>query len=389
MRSFLSVSAALLFALPASAQLVTGTISDNNVFYSTTSFPTTTVSTAGLGNFRATGAAGTDHLYQATWYYRILGDAQEYAFNSGAAQGALGTVNSGNRLQYTWANADNRGIAAERDIRVFSSGATSGFAVEKMTVTNNTGSPIALNLYAYCDFDQCGATSNTATANPTPDRVQVVATTCAGVTNVFAPGSDNYEVGAFATIRTKMINVAVDDLLNTGLPFGPGDFTGAWQWKDRAVAAGASFTAYFIFSIDAVHSGCTNPAGSSTYGGGKAGTNGVPTFDTSVLPFLGSVANLRITSGFGGASPFLILGAGPANIPFPPFGTILVNLGGAAMFSGVPFDGSNVSVTPIPIPNGINLCSANISIQAFIGDPGATGFVSHTGGMTWTLGGVH
>lgn len=386
MRTILSISAAALLAASANAQLVIGSITDGNVTYAHTSFPTTTTSAGGLGNFLT---AGQDHLYQATWCYRIAGDSQEYAFNSSAAQGATSSTYLGNRVVHTWANVDNRSIAAMRDIRVYSTGATSGVCIEKMTVTNNTGGAIQLNLFAYADFDQCGATSNSAVANPTPDRVQVTGTTCSGSTQVFAPGADNYEVTAFATVRGKLLNLTVDDLNNTGLPFGPGDFTGAWQWQNRTVNAGASFTAYFIMSVDAIHSGCMRPAGSQTYGAGKAGTNGVPSFDTGVLPLLGSVANLTINNGVSGAAPFMILGGAATNLPFPPIGTILVDLTGAAMFNGAPFDGTNKSVTPIPVPNGLNLCGANIFIQAFIGDAGAAGFVSHTDGMTWTLGGVN
>ena len=386
MRTILSLSAAALFAASASAQLVTGSITDGNVTYAHTSFPTTTTSAGGLGNFLT---AGQDHLYQATWCYRIAGDSQEYAFNSGVAQGATSSTYLGNRVVHTWADVDNRGIAAMRDIRVYSTGATAGVCIEKMTVTNNTGAAIQLNLFAYADFDQCAsAGGDSAGANPTPDRVQITDTACTASTQIFAPGSDNYEVTAFATVRGKLLDLAVDDLNNTGLPFGPGDFTGAWQWQNRTVNAGGSFTAYFIMAVDAIHSGCMSPAGVQTYGAGKAGTNGVPAFDTSVLPFLGSTGNLTINNGVAG-SPFLILGGAATNIPFAPFGTILVDLTGAAMFSGAPFDGANKSVTPIPIPNGINLCNANVFIQAFLGDAGALGFVSHTDGMIWTLGGVN
>lgn len=387
MRGILSFSAATLFAASASAQLVTGSITDGNVTYAHNSFPTTTTSAAGLGNFLT---AGQDNLYQATWYYRIAGDSQEFAFNSGAAQGWTRSTYLGNRVLHFWADVDNRGIAALRDIRVYSTGATAGVCLEKLTVTNNTGAAIQLNLFAYADFDQCAsAGGDGAVANPTPDRVRVTDTACTAVTGIFAPGADNHEVTPFPVVRGKLLDLTVDDLNNTGLPFGPGDFTGAWQWQNRTVSDGGSFTAYFIMSVDAAHSGCVTPAGLQTYGAGKAGTNGVPNFDWSVLPLLGAVTNLTIYSGVAGSTPYMILGGAATNIPFPPFGTILVDLTGAAMFFGAPFDGTNRSVTPIPIPNRLILCNANLFVQAFIVDAGAPGFVSHTGGMIWTLGGVH
>lgn len=385
----LCLCAATLLAASARAQLVVGMISDDNVFYALTSFPTTVSSTSGLSDFRVAGAASQDQLFQATWYYRLGGDLREFAFNSGAAQGALSSVYSGARVVHTWANADNRNIAATRDIRVVSAGPSSGFAIEKLTVTNNTGSAILLNLFAYADYDQCGAAGDSAIANPTANKHSVTDTGACAVGEAYAPGADNYEVAAWPLVRNKMTDTALDDFSNTGLPFGPNDYSGGWQWKDRAVAPGASFTAYLILGEDVVHSACLSLADAQPYGLGKAGSNGTPSFDTSVLPLLGRVARLTIDNGFAGRIPCVVVGAARADNPSPPFGTILVDLGSAALINGSAFDATNRSVTQIVIPNGLDLCSVSVHIQAFVDDPGAVGSVSHTSGLTWTLGGVH
>ncbi len=39
----------------------------------------------------------------------------------------------------------------------------------------------------------------------------------------------------------SLVDTSVTNLNNSGLPFGPGDYTGAWQW-DLVIGAGESAT---------------------------------------------------------------------------------------------------------------------------------------------------
>ena len=385
-----SIVAAAMLAASASSQLLTGTITDGNVVYEHTSFPTGISSALGGGAFRGSGPSGPDQIYQTIWFWRLDSDPQEYAFHNGAGQGLLNSVYSGNRVVHTWADVDFRGMAAAREVQVFSSGSASGFAIDKVTVTNNTAAAIHLNVFAYADLDVCGsANGDNAAANPTGNKISLTDPGCTTVCEVFAPGADHYEVGPYAGLRARLVDALVDNLTDTGLPFVSADFTGAWQWQSRVVQPGASFSAHMVLAIDSVHSGCVGLASARTYGVGKPGTNGIPLFDTTVLPFIGRVANLTVTSGLAGSAPFYILSGTSANIPFPPFGTILADPNGAAMFVGAPFDAAHASRTPIAIPNGPFLCNAVVYAQAFVPDPAAVGSVSHTEGLYWVLGGLH
>ncbi len=47
---------------------------------------------------------------------------------------------------------------------------------------------------------------------------------------------------SFANIRGLLTDNSITNLNNTGLPFGPGDFTGAFQWT-VTLAPGEAFTA--------------------------------------------------------------------------------------------------------------------------------------------------
>ena len=50
-----------------------------------------------------------------------------------------------------------------------------------------------------------------------------------------------YQASPWRSLLTDLCNNGLTQLNNTGLPFGPGDFTVAWQW-DLVVPVGGSVT---------------------------------------------------------------------------------------------------------------------------------------------------
>jgi hypothetical protein len=60
-------------------------------------------------------------------------------------------------------------------------------------------------------------------------------------------GANAYQAQAFSGLQTSLTNATITNLNNTGLPFGPGDFTGAFQWNN-VVAAGGTLTVTSIFT---------------------------------------------------------------------------------------------------------------------------------------------
>lgn len=370
------------------AQLVPGTIASGNAEFTFFAYPTSNTSTAGTAALRTAGPTSTNHLYHTWWWWRLNGDPREYAFHNGLAnQLAPSSVFAGDRAVLSWPNVDNRGLAARLELRLIAADATSAVLVQKMTVTNNTGGPITLNLFGYHDLNQCGLFNNAAESPRT--NLQIVTDfMCGTVGQVFAPGASHYEVASFPLVRLRLVDPVADVLNDSGLPYSPGDYTGAFQWQDVVVAPSASYSAYMLISEDFALTACARVASTSRFGAAKPGSNGLPVWNTGVLPMPGLPVTLEITNGAAGFPPQIYLGGAPTSIYLPPFDiTMLIDVSQPYIsFFGSTFDATNRSTTSFVLPRVSTLCGATLFIQAFYVDPVATFGVGHTDGLRWNIG---
>jgi hypothetical protein len=251
-----------------------------NVVMNVASIPTSSTATAeGTQNLRWNGAAGQDQLFGNWWWYRAPGDTREHAFNNGPTSGYQGTVvgSKGDQAVMRWTNVDGKGFNAELRYRAYSTGATSGVVSECMRITNLTNAPIALSLFNYADFDVC-ATSGTdnavfVQAMPNPEQ-RITDAGCP--VQIFFQGCNvtAYQTTAFSTVRGLLTNASVDNLNNTGVPFGPGDWTSAYQWN-ITVPANGSVEIYEALSCG-LQIPCCNVATITPFCVAKPGTNGLP-----------------------------------------------------------------------------------------------------------------
>ena len=366
--------------VPAAA--AQGTISQSNATYAMTALPAgpnaTTVATT---NF-TTNPAVADTTSESWWYYRIAGDVRESAFNT--AGGQLVQNWAGNLATLSWSNVDARGFAAVLEITAYSTGPTAGVATHRMTVTNTSAAPLTIDLFQYTDIDHCNsAGGDTAVANPTTNRM-LITDSCTDRMEYYGFRPDHYQVTAYATLRGLLTDGAVTNLTDTGLPFGPADFTGAFQWQNRTLQPNQSLTVFAALAQN--HSVCDGGAEAIEYGTGKPGTNGQSHWGPQ-RPYLGSTPQLTITSGLAGALPIVALSFSSASIPIPPIGHLNIGLSPLITFTVANFDGSGVSTTPFPVPNDASLCGGSVYMQAFFFDPGAANApIAHTPGLQWVLG---
>ena len=119
--------------------------------------------------------------------------------------------------------------------------------------------------------------------------------------------------------------------------------------------------------------------GGRTYAGAPSGTP----------PLLASTATLVINNGFPAAVPITVLGFGRADIDIG-FARSLVDPSlGLTVVTLTPFDFNYDSITAFPVPRDATLCGLRVDWQSFFLDPGAADGLAHTGGLEWTLGGLH
>lgn len=194
----------------------------------------------GIGNFEADTV--DDVLYQHWWWYRLEGDTAETVLDPGAA-GAGSYV--GNTLTLDWTTPS---FTAQATL-LLTDGASPGFAslVETMEITNTTADDITIHLFPYIDLDVISSGGDSASAGATADELLI--TDDDTIVRLQAVDADNFQVGTFPGIRTLLDDTAITDLDGSGLPFGPADFTCAFQWT-RTIAAGATETFVVNFGIE-------------------------------------------------------------------------------------------------------------------------------------------
>lgn len=238
---FLSLALCLGLAVPSWAQ-PGGSLTDGNAVYSQTGAPTSAGSTGPSGNFQPEGT--TDHLFQMWWWYRVSGDSRERPFGSytDGTRVISGTSNySGNTATYDWTVTEGgTDLFLARWTKVLNDGLNPGEAYlsQSFQITNLTASTLDLSLFMYVDYDLNDTDANDSATLVAPGLIQV---TDGG--SIFAEmlgvGASAYQVGTWPSIRNLLTNATVDNFNNTGLPYGPGDFSGGFQWN-LSIPAGQS-----------------------------------------------------------------------------------------------------------------------------------------------------
>ncbi len=131
---------------------------------------------------------------------------------------------------------------------------------------------------------------------------------------------------------------------------------------------------------------CNNAADHSSYGSGKAGTNGVPVLESFQLPVLGKKSGLALSHARPGALPILFLGTKPASIPFDE-GHLLVS-NPFVLTIPIPVPASGTLTITDGVPADAALCGVSIYHQMMFVDPGASGpyQTAQTQGLERTFG---
>ena len=179
-----------------------------------------------------------DNVFNDWWWFRGPNDTREFAIANATSR----TVNGTNQVVYDYSMGD---VVGTLTYTLSQPVANSARVDQQWSFSNPTMNDIELDLFHYVDFDLAGATSNSATLTAANNRMNVTHT--GGTTaDWWATGAHSYQVNSFATLRGLLTNTAIDDLNNTGLPFGPADFTGAFQWT--LIIPGGSDVTVNVFS---------------------------------------------------------------------------------------------------------------------------------------------
>ena len=203
------------------------------------------VITDGVNQWEITGASstdgaitdfevpiGTDHQFSNWWWYRVAGDSAETIMPPPDIESYVGDT-----ATLTWNNVDGRGLfSAELEVVIlnFPPGSV---LLQILAVQNISGANLDLQVFAYTDMDldaSAGNDSASAVVGSPSQGIDIVDISQGGVLGFYP---DGYRVDAFSIVRDALNDAVIDDFADTGLPFGPGDYTGAFQWG-RVLADG-------------------------------------------------------------------------------------------------------------------------------------------------------
>lgn len=195
---------------------------------------------------------GFDHGYEVGWFIRGPGDPTQ------VVQPPPATAQyEGNRAVFTWTEVASMGADATLEVLIHDTSAlqdgTKGVTVWTLTVSNPTSQPQVINLFAYADLDLAyGSSDHTATLIEANNWMRIVRGHENGETFAHFRGidADRYVAGDYSDVRDLLDSPDPVTLDNSGLPFGPGDFAGAFQWQDRTLPAHGSLQFQWVISID-------------------------------------------------------------------------------------------------------------------------------------------
>lgn len=243
MRRLEAVTAAAAIAALSSIGFAQGVITDGDARFEVNNFSFV----SGSMDFEPDSAGlADDVLHQNWWWYRVNGvDGREFELPwFPGSQSYLG-----NTATLGWSGLGGGAFDATLDIQLFDGAAPEqATLVQQMTVTNLTAAPLSISLFAYSDVDVFGLGNDTATL--WADNIIRVAD--AGRTvDVQGVNADAFQVTGWESLRTLLNDDTISNLDDSGLSFGPGDYTGAFQW-DLLIGPGGSGSVTDILSVNVI-----------------------------------------------------------------------------------------------------------------------------------------
>ncbi|MBX3689321.1 hypothetical protein [Dokdonella sp.] len=177
--------------------------------------------------------AAEDQLFEVGWWFRTTADTSESVLGTPSAQsygGASSVID--------WTDVGTRALFSAQEvttvINLDPGSSPQGEVWMTLRLTNlSQVNSLTLDVFNMVDFD-LGGTSGSDSAVLLPDGMHIRITDAGGVfAEYVAPGASAYLVRPFGATDVGAVlgNSAVDDFDNSGLPFGPGDFTAGMQWS--------------------------------------------------------------------------------------------------------------------------------------------------------------
>lgn len=199
-----------------------GTITDGDTSFTLSDYTGNGFGTGPGADFVVDSSnTNTDHLFQSWWWFRVAGDARETTFSGASSWSWVGNVG---RLTYNYPN-----FRAVIQFVVTGVEPGLGFVTQTCTIFNTTNQPITIDLFNYQDLDM---NQSSGDDSATQSGANVISVTDGGSGwRAEYEGTNAFQVASYDSLRAILTDMNSDNLNGTGLPFGPGDWTGGYQWS--------------------------------------------------------------------------------------------------------------------------------------------------------------
>lgn len=235
--------AAMVLLFGAAAAQSQGTVTDGDASFSYTGFVPADICNADIVTFVPGTVGGSTDVGALDWWWVGVGAAAEIRLPAPATQSYVAdkaTLTFTSISGVAGLNGALIGRVEDGDLANQASWYT------ELTLTNNTAGALTLDVIQHSDIEVAGSNFEDLAALAAPPDTSWIRITDAVVAGAFqdhrAHAPSGFAVGDWPALCNSLTNGVEDDLLNIGLPFGPGDYTGAFEWRGQVVAPGQSLT---------------------------------------------------------------------------------------------------------------------------------------------------
>lgn len=325
-RTMASMAALALLGAAAPAQAQGGTITSGDASFAITYYNTAYAADSDL----YASSAGDDHLFAAWWWYRLPGDTDERILPEPDTE-----TWTGDTATLSWTNVDATGLNVTLVITIASSVSGAATLTQTLTITNPGASATTIDVFGYADIELDDTSGGDSGSLVSPTELLVTETTTA---RFIGTGASAYQVAEYSDVEDLFSDTFVTALDNSGLPFAPGDWTGAFQWATTVGSGGG--TASFTMTIEVVEAATPGDAG-------------VP-LDAGALPDAG--ISLDAGPGPSDAGPAGDAGSPIVDAGTPPDGGAPSDAGGSDDAGTTPM--VDAGTTPTPDAGPISMMDA-------------------------------
>ncbi|MCW5939591.1 MAG: PEP-CTERM sorting domain-containing protein [Fimbriimonadaceae bacterium] len=209
----------------------------------------------GLGGRGRFSVAGVENPTQHWFWYRAGADTRDYALSNQTEATVSGNFAE---LQYVEPVA-GFGPDALRFVQTYEltqTGPNSAFLTIAFGVLNQTTSAIDLTLSSYLDTDlNETAGDDSAAVSGEENEVQTIVDSLTGSSLVYSASTrrlNAFEVAPYSSILDSLTDNGATVYSNSAFNFGPGDYTGGYQWQSTITPGRLIFIGAVTLDLNAV-----------------------------------------------------------------------------------------------------------------------------------------